>query len=72
MVFVQLVSSRRYFTLRYCADVRASYARNYSESWPLMLNNLLNSIFFRSDIQVLAAFRGARVVGHYEQCVSDY
>ena len=23
-----------------------------------MLNNLLNSIFFRSDIQVLAAFRG--------------
>ena len=63
VVFVQLVR-RRYFTPGIALKPRELRPQLH-ESWPLMLNNLLNSIFFRSDIQVLAAFRGAQVVGHY-------
>ena len=63
VVFLWLVR-RRYFMPRIALTLRDLHAQ-LRESWPLMLNNLLNSIFFRSDIQVLAAFRGARAVGHY-------
>ena len=63
VVFIPLVR-RRYFAPRIALTPRTLRAQ-LSEAWPLMLNNLLNTIFFRSDIQVLAAFRGPRAVGHY-------
>lgn len=63
VVFLWLVR-RRYFTPRIALTLRALRAQ-LSEAWPLMLNNLLNTIFFRSDIQVLSAFRGVSAVGHY-------
>jgi O-antigen/teichoic acid export membrane protein len=41
----------------------AEYAR---ESWPLLLNALLVSLFFRFDIFILEGIRGAREVGLYD------
>ncbi len=35
------------------------------ESYPLMLNNLLNSVFFRIDVVVLQALTAAEMVGWY-------
>ncbi len=64
MVFIRLIQ-RHYFPLRIVLTSRDLRAQ-LSEAWPLMLNNLLNTIFFRSDIQVLGAFLGARAVGHYD------
>lgn len=39
------------------------YAR---ESWPLLVNSLLVSMFFRVDVFVIEAFRGARALGIYD------
>jgi O-antigen/teichoic acid export membrane protein len=36
------------------------------ESFPLMLNNLLSSLFFRIDILILKPFKGDTVVGYYQ------
>ena len=36
-----------------------------SDSYPLMVNNLLNSVFFRIDVVVLQALAGAPMVGWY-------
>ncbi|MBZ0282834.1 MAG: oligosaccharide flippase family protein [Anaerolineae bacterium] len=35
------------------------------ESWPLMLNHFLASIFFQIDVVIIEAFHGARMVGQY-------
>jgi O-antigen/teichoic acid export membrane protein len=35
------------------------------ESWPLMINHLLATVFFKLDVILLEAFRGAMVVGWY-------
>jgi O-antigen/teichoic acid export membrane protein len=35
------------------------------ESWPLMLNHFLATIFFQIDIVILEALKGARIVGKY-------
>ncbi|MAG37331.1 MAG: hypothetical protein CL878_13940 [Dehalococcoidia bacterium] len=55
---------RTYFAPR-VALVPRDLRAQLREAWPLMLNALLNTIFFRSDIQVLEALRGRRAVGHY-------
>ncbi|MBI4318963.1 MAG: oligosaccharide flippase family protein, partial [Chloroflexi bacterium] len=34
-------------------------------SWPLMLNHLLATLFFRIDVMLLQSMRGATVVGYY-------
>ncbi len=39
--------------------------RMVGESWPLMLNHFLATIFFQIDIVILEAMRGARIVGQY-------
>ena len=66
VVFLWLVR-RRYFTPRIALGrgMLRPYGTQLREAWPLMLNALLNTIFFRSDIQVLGAFRGVSAVGHY-------
>lgn len=38
----------------------------FFESFPLMLNNLLSSLFFRIDILILKPFKGDAVVGYYQ------
>ncbi len=38
----------------------------FFESFPLMLNNLLSSLFFRIDILILKPFKGDTVVGYYQ------
>ncbi|TVR20250.1 MAG: hypothetical protein EA396_10900 [Anaerolineaceae bacterium] len=35
------------------------------QSWPLMLNHFLATIFFQIDVVILEALRGARIVGQY-------
>lgn len=40
-------------------------ARQLHESYPLMINNLLNSVFFRIDVVVLQALTAAPIVGWY-------
>jgi O-antigen/teichoic acid export membrane protein len=35
------------------------------ESWPLMLNHFLATVFFQIDIIILEAIQGARIVGQY-------
>ncbi len=35
------------------------------QSWPLMLNHFLATIFFQIDVVILEAMRGARIVGQY-------
>jgi O-antigen/teichoic acid export membrane protein len=35
------------------------------ESWPLMLNHFLATVFFQIDIVILEPLRGARIVGQY-------
>ncbi|MBC7871491.1 MAG: flippase, partial [Chitinophagaceae bacterium] len=35
------------------------------QSWPLMLNHFLATIFFQIDVVILEAWHGARVVGQY-------
>jgi O-antigen/teichoic acid export membrane protein len=37
----------------------------FFESFPLMLNNLLSSLFFRIDIQILQPLKGDAVLGYY-------
>ncbi|MCX7840345.1 MAG: polysaccharide biosynthesis C-terminal domain-containing protein, partial [Anaerolineae bacterium] len=38
----------------------------FFESFPLMINNLLSSLFFRIDILILKPFKGDTVVGYYQ------
>jgi O-antigen/teichoic acid export membrane protein len=55
--------ARRFFPLG--AAIRPAAQRALAgESLPLMINNLLNSVFFRFDVQVLQS-RGSAVVGYY-------
>lgn len=39
--------------------------RMAGESWPLMLNHLLATIFFQIDVIIIEVFHGARMVGQY-------
>jgi O-antigen/teichoic acid export membrane protein len=57
--------ARRFFALG--ATVRpAAQVRLAHDAVPLMLNNLLNNVFFRIDVQILQA-QGSDVVGKYGQ-----
>ena len=39
--------------------------RMMGESWPLMLNHLLATIFFQIDVIIIEAFHGKRMLGQY-------
>ncbi|HEX5414854.1 MAG TPA: oligosaccharide flippase family protein [Chloroflexota bacterium] len=43
----------------------ANLRRMVGEAYPLLLNNLLVTIFFKIDFPLLEAFQGATVVGYY-------
>ncbi len=61
-VFV-VATRRRFFPLRATLHP-ARHRRLAREAWPLMLNSLLNNVFFRFDVQVLQS-KGSAVVGYY-------
>ncbi|MBI5032276.1 MAG: oligosaccharide flippase family protein [Chloroflexi bacterium] len=42
----------------------------FFESYPLMLNNLLSSLFFRIDILILQPLKGDAIVGYYKTAYS--
>ncbi|MCL4395063.1 MAG: polysaccharide biosynthesis C-terminal domain-containing protein [Chloroflexi bacterium] len=42
----------------------------FFESYPLMLNNLLSSLFFRIDVLILQPLKGDAVVGYYKTAYS--
>lgn len=56
-------SARRFFPLMATLHP-ARQRRMAGEAWPLLLNNLLNNVFFRFDVQVLQS-KGSAVVGYY-------
>ncbi len=53
------------FTPRWEPD-RALIRWMFSESYPLMLNNLLSSLFFRIDVLILQPLKGDTVLGYYQ------
>lgn len=56
---------RTLFVPRWEPD-RALVRWMFFEAFPLMLNNLLSSLFFRIDILILKPFKGDAVVGYYQ------
>lgn len=56
---------RTLFVPRWEPD-RALVRWMFFESFPLMINNLLSSLFFRIDILILKPFKGDTVVGYYQ------
>jgi O-antigen/teichoic acid export membrane protein len=44
---------------------RALIVHMISASWPLMLNNLLASLFFKIDVTLLEPLKGSEIVGKY-------
>ena len=63
VVFLALLG-RTFFPFRPGLDVRFSWSM-VRTAFPLMLNNLLNTIFFRMDILLLQPMRGVEAVGYY-------
>lgn len=58
-----IASAKRFFPL--IATLHPARQRRMAgEAWPLLLNNLLNNVFFRFDVQVLQS-KGSVVVGYY-------
>jgi len=53
------------FTPRWEPD-RALIRWMFSESYPLMINNLLSSLFFRIDALILRPLKGDAVLGYYQ------
>jgi O-antigen/teichoic acid export membrane protein len=62
MIFA-LACARQFFPLSVAIAPRRQL-RLAQDALPLMLNNLLNNVFFRVDVQVLQA-KGSAVVGYY-------
>ncbi|MBI3974097.1 MAG: flippase [Chloroflexi bacterium] len=58
-----VAARRSFFALSATLDWPKQW-RLLSDAMPLMLNNLLNNVFFRVDVQVLQS-RGSAVVGYY-------
>ncbi|MBM2826211.1 MAG: putative polysaccharide biosynthesis protein, partial [Dehalococcoidia bacterium] len=55
---------RNFFVPR--VEVDPSFARQMAtEAMPLMVNNMLNSIFFRVDVMLLQPMKGSQAVGYY-------
>ena len=64
VVFYYLVRTTL-FTPRWEPD-RALMRWMFSESYPLMLNNLLSGLFFRIDVFILQPLKGDTVLGYYQ------
>lgn len=58
-----MASARRFFPLSVALHPRRQLALA-GEAFPLMLNSLLNNVFFRVDVQVLQT-KGSAAVGYY-------
>ncbi len=59
-----ILSIRYFFRPTWQLD-RSLFPDMLRESWPLMLNHLLASLFFKIDVVVLEALKGSAIVGWY-------
>ncbi len=64
MAILAVVAWRSFFTPRWELD-RTLQRAMLVESWPLMINHLLATLFFKVDVVLLEAMRGSEVVGWY-------
>jgi O-antigen/teichoic acid export membrane protein len=64
LVILFLLVRRQLFTPRWEPDL-ALVRTMMSDAYPLMINNLLATIFFRIDVQILQPLKGDEVVGYY-------
>jgi O-antigen/teichoic acid export membrane protein len=59
-----VLTVRLFFRPRFVFD-RSLQREMARESWPLMINNLLSMAFFKADVLLIEAMRGAAVLGRY-------
>jgi len=64
LAILGVLTDRLFFRPRLTVD-RALVREMARESWPLMINNLLSMGFFKADVFLLTALRGAVTVGLY-------
>jgi O-antigen/teichoic acid export membrane protein len=64
LIILYILTSRMFFRPRFEFDMNIQQIAR-SESFPLMLNHLLATLFFRVDVILLEALRGDVVVGWY-------
>ena len=64
MIVMVVIVVRRFFRPRWTSD-GALRREMLTSSWPLMLNNLLATLFFKIDVFLLEAMRGEDIVGLY-------
>ncbi len=64
-VIAFVVLARRAISLRLVGPVPSDLSAMLNESWPLMLNQALVTIFFKVDFLLLQVFKGSETVGYY-------
>ncbi len=64
LVVLATLTTRLFFRPRWQPDTGLQ-REMLRESWPLMLNHLMATLFFRVDVVMLEGFWGAQVVGWY-------
>jgi O-antigen/teichoic acid export membrane protein len=72
ITFIALLYGGRQLIVSSTSEAQPAAYRNFSlmrkmagESWPLMLNHFLATIFFQVDIILIEAFHGSTMVGQY-------
>ena len=65
LVVVFLVSARRILHLKMTGAVPADLPEMLGESFPLLLNNVLVTVFFKIDVLLLLAYQGSEALGYY-------
>ena len=65
IVIAFVVLARRALSLKLTGPVPKDLPFMLAESWPLMLNQALVTIFFKVDILMLQVFKGSETVGYY-------
>ncbi|MGH2457618.1 MAG: oligosaccharide flippase family protein, partial [Chloroflexota bacterium] len=65
IVIAFAVLARRALVLRLAGPVPKELPQMLAESWPLMLNQALVTIFFKVDFLMLEIYKGSETVGYY-------
>ncbi|HLH71865.1 MAG TPA: flippase, partial [Chloroflexota bacterium] len=65
LVVVFLIVARRSLYLTLTGPVPADLPEMINESFPLLINNVLVTVFFKIDVLLLLAFQGNEALGYY-------
>lgn len=65
LVIVFIVVARRTLRVKLSGPVPADLPTMLSESFPLLINHVLATVFFKIDVVLLQALRGSDTVGYY-------